>query len=104
MTGWPAAALIAAVAVGVLLPKAVPAAVSGGHVGPRLERLLNLLPAALLGGLAVSEALGGGPGVRVRPAIAAAVLVAVVVAAVTRRSLLAMVAGWAVLAAGLLVG
>jgi branched-subunit amino acid transport protein len=98
------AALIGAVAAGVVLPKALPAALVGGRVGPRAERFLGMLPAALLGGLVAVSVLGGGPGLRPSPAVVAAVAVAVATAALTRRSLLSMVAGWAVLAAALLLG
>jgi branched-subunit amino acid transport protein len=103
VNGWRLTALIAAVAAGVLLPKAVPAALVGRRPGGRVERFLSLLPAALLGGLAVSGALGGGPGLRPRPAVVLAVVAAAVITAVTRRSLMAMAGGWAVLAAVLLL-
>ena len=69
MSAWRLGALIAAVAAGVLLPKAAPAALVGGRVDPRVARFLAMLPAALLGGLAVASALGGGPGLRPRPAV-----------------------------------
>lgn len=104
MTGWRLAALIAAVAVGVLLPKAAPAALVAGRVGPRAGRFLALLPAALLGGLTAVSVLGGGPGLHPRPAVLLAVAAAVAIAALTRRSLTAMLGGWAVLAAALLLG
>ena len=104
MNGWRLAALIAAVAAGVLLPKAAPAALLGGRVGARAGRFLGLLPAALLGGLTAVSVLGGGPGLRLRPAVLLAVSAAVAIAAVTRRGLAAMLGGWAVLAAALLLG
>lgn len=103
MSAWGIAALIAAVAAGVLLPKVAPAALVGGSVDGRTERFLRLLPAALLGGLAVVAAIGGGPGLRPRPATIAAVVAAAAIMAVTRRGLVAMIGGWAVLAAALLL-
>jgi branched-subunit amino acid transport protein len=103
MSGWQLPALIGAVAAGVLLPKAVPAALVARRASGGVERFLGLLPAALLGALAMSGTLGGGPGWRPRPAVVLAVVAAGTIAAVTRRSLLAMAAGWAVLAAVLLL-
>ncbi|HXM55425.1 MAG TPA: AzlD domain-containing protein [Candidatus Dormibacteraeota bacterium] len=105
MSGWQLAALVAAVATGVLLPKALPAALMGGPVGRRTERFLNLLPAALLGGLVAINALGGGSvaGLHPRLPVLAAVVVAGALAAVTRRSLLSMAGGWAALAVALAI-
>jgi branched-subunit amino acid transport protein len=112
MSGAQLVALAAAVAGGVLLPKTLPAALVGRRLPALAERFLGLLPGALLGGLVTVQLLaGGGSG---RHAVAgwaavptwpmtAGVVAAVVVAAVTRRGLLAMLAGWAALAAGLLV-
>jgi branched-subunit amino acid transport protein len=103
VTGWRLAALIGVVAAGVLLPKAVPAALVAGRVGDPAERFLKLLPAALLGGLTAVGVLGGGPGLHPRPAVLLAVVAAVAIAALTGRSLTAMLGGWAVLAAALLI-
>jgi branched-subunit amino acid transport protein len=101
MSGWRLSAVIVAVAAGVLLPKAAPAALMGRRVGPRVERVLAMLPAALLGGLAVVSLLGSGPGWRPGLPVAVAMVVAAAVMAVTRRTLLSMIGGWAALAAAL---
>jgi branched-subunit amino acid transport protein len=93
-------ALTGAVAAGVLLPKAVPAALVGRRLHPRVARFLGLLPAATLAALVVVSVAGAGPA---RWPVLAAVAVAGVTAALTRRGLVAMVAGWAALAAGLLL-
>ena len=105
MTGWRLAALVAAVAAGVLLPKALPAVLIGGTVGRRTERFLTLLPAALLGGLVAVNALGGGgaAGLHPRLSVIVAVVVAGALAALTRRSLLSMAGGWAALAVALAI-
>jgi branched-subunit amino acid transport protein len=101
VTGWRLAAVIAAVTAGVLLPKAVPAALAGRSVGGRVERVLAMLPAALLGGLAVTSLLGAGPGWRPSLPVAIGMAVAAAIMAVTRRTLVAMIGGWAALAAAL---
>jgi branched-subunit amino acid transport protein len=101
MSGWRMAAVIVAVAAGVLLAKAAPAALVGRSVGVRAERVLAMLPAALLGGLATLGLLGGGPGWRPALPVAIAMVVAGAVMAVTRRTLVSMLGGWAALAVGL---
>jgi branched-subunit amino acid transport protein len=92
--------LIGILAAAVLLPKAVPAALVGARISQRVERFLGLLPAALLGGLVVVST-AGTPGPGPRPAVLVAVAVAAAMAALTRRSLLAMAGGWAALGVGL---
>jgi branched-subunit amino acid transport protein len=98
------ALVIGVLAAGVLLPKAAPAALLSAPLSQPVERFLGLLPAVLLGGLVVVSAAGTS-GARsagsLRPAVLLAVAVAVGVAALTRRSLLAMACGWAALAFGL---
>lgn len=94
-------ALIAAVVAGVLLPKALPAAIVGGSMVGAWERFLRLLPAATLAALAALTTLKGDGGLVVRPQVLMAVGVAAAVAAITRRSLVAMAGGWA---AALLIG
>jgi branched-subunit amino acid transport protein len=93
----------AAVAAGVLLCKALPAVAVGARLDDRVARFLALLPAATLAALLVVTTAGSGTG-RLRWEVLAAVVVAAGVAALTRRSLLAMVTGWSVLAAALLLG
>jgi hypothetical protein len=103
MSGWRMAALIGAVTAGVLLPKVAPAALVGGNVRGLAARFLALLPAALMGGLtAVGVLGGGGPGLHPRLAVVLAVAAAATIAALSRRTLLSMAAGWAVLIAVLL--
>jgi branched-subunit amino acid transport protein len=101
VSGWRLAAVIVAVAAGVLLPKAAPAALVGRSVEPRVERVLAMLPAALLGGLAVVSLLGAGPAWRPSLPVAIGMAAAAAIMAVTRRTLVAMVGGWAALAAAL---
>ena len=111
MSGGQVVALVAAIAGGVLLPKTLPAALVGRRLPKLAERFVGLLPAALLGGLVTVELLAAaGPGrhaalgwaaIPTLPTMAG-VVVAVAVAALTRRALLAMAVGWAVLAACLL--
>jgi branched-subunit amino acid transport protein len=112
VSGAQLVAVAAAVAGGVLLPKTLPAALVGRQLPPLAERFLRLVPAALLGGLAMVELLAtGAPGRHAVAGFAAlptwpmlvGVVAAAVVAALTQRGLLAMAVGWAVLAAGLLV-
>jgi branched-subunit amino acid transport protein len=104
VTGLHLAAVIGVVAAGVVLPKAVPAAVLGARPGRRGQRFLDLLPAALLGGLAMVSALGGQTWARLSPAVPLAVAAAAATAALTRRPLPSMAVGWAVLVGGLLAG
>ncbi len=92
----------ATVAAGVLLCKALPAALLGARLDPRLARFLGLLPAATLAALVVVSTAGAGSG-RLRWEVLAAVVVAAALAAATRHGLLAMLSGWAVLAAELLL-
>lgn len=94
--------LVAILSAAVLLPKAVPAALLGPRIGERVEGFVGLLPAALLGGLVVVTAAGAA-GARPQPAVLVAVGIAAAMAAVTRRSFLAMAGGWAALAVGLAV-
>lgn len=104
MTGLHLAAVIGAVAAGVVLPKAVPAAAFSIGPGRRGERFLGLLAAALLGGLAMVSTLGGKAPARLTPAVPLAVAAGATAAVLTRRTLLSMLAGWAVLAGALLAG
>lgn len=97
---WRLAVVVAILAAAVLLPKAVPAALLGPRIGEGVERFLGLLPPALLGGLVVVSAAGAA-GARPQPAVLVAVAIAAGMAALTRRSLLAMAGGWAALAIGL---
>jgi branched-subunit amino acid transport protein AzlD len=90
-------AVTGAVAAGVLLCKALPAMAVGAHLDERLARYVGLLPAATLAALLVVTSAGSGTG-RLRWEVLAAVAVTAGLAALTRRSLLAMLTGWAVLA------
>jgi len=90
------------IAAGVLLPKILPAAVVGGRLNGRADLLLRLLPAALLGGLVTMQVAGAVTAPRLRFQAVAAVATAAVMAAVTRRGLVSMVCGWAILAAATL--
>ena len=101
-------ALATVIAAGVLLPKVLPAAIVGRRLPAPAERFVSLLPAALLGGLVAVELLAttgperlGAMGATL-PTVAG-VVAAIAVAALTRRALLAMAVGWAVLVASLLV-
>ena len=94
--------MTAAVAAGVLLCKALPAVAVGTRLDDRVARFLALLPAATLAALLVVTVAGSGTG-RLRWEVLAAVVVAAAVAALTRRGLPAMLTGWAVLAAALLL-
>lgn len=89
-------------AAGVLLCKALPALAIGARLDERLARFVALLPAATLAALLVLATAGSGAG-RLRWSVLVAVAVAAGVAALTRRSLLAMLSGWGVLAVGLLL-
>jgi branched-subunit amino acid transport protein len=95
-------AVTAAVGAGVLLCKALPAVAVGAHLDERLARFVGLLPAATLAALLVVTTAGSGTG-RLRWEVLAAVAVTAGLAALTRRSLPAMLTGWAVLAAELLL-
>lgn len=101
MTGAHALALTGAVAAGVLLPKAVPAALLGRSLGGRFDRLLRLLPAATMAALVVVSLMRGPAGPR--PVVVVAASAAALMMVLTRRSLLSMAVGWAVLVSGLIV-
>jgi branched-subunit amino acid transport protein len=90
------------IAAGVLLPKILPAAVVGGRLHGRADLFLRLLPAALLAGL-VTVQVAAVTAPRPRLQVVVAVVAAGVIAAVTRRGLLSMLCGWAILAAGTLL-
>lgn len=97
-------AITAAIAAGVLLPKALPAALVRSRLDPRVERFLTLLPAALLAALTAIALLAGGRAAAPSWPAVIGVAAGAAVAAITRRPLLAMVCGWAALAVGLLLG
>jgi branched-subunit amino acid transport protein len=104
VSGGRLALLCAVMAAGVLLPKAVPAALVGAHVGPRWERFLSLLPAATLGALVVLTVFQARHAASSWPPVVLAVVAATGLAILTRRTLLSMAAGWAVaFAASLLI-
>ena len=73
---------ILAVAAGVLLPKALPAALPSSRASgnSRWRQLLELLPPAILGALTALTALGGRPGPALRLPVVLAVAAAVVLA------------------------
>jgi hypothetical protein len=62
----------AAIAAGVLLPKALPALLASGRTDGWWGAAVRLLPAGTVGGLAALAGLGPGTGARVRPEVAAA--------------------------------
>jgi branched-subunit amino acid transport protein len=68
--------LVTAVAAGVILPKALPAAMIG-RVAGQWARFLDLLPAATLGALAVLTALGAHDGLHPRIHVVLAASIAV---------------------------
>jgi hypothetical protein len=65
------ALVTAAIAAGVLLPKALPALLASGRTDGWWGVAVRLLPAATVGGLAALAGIGPGAGARVRPEVAA---------------------------------
>jgi branched-subunit amino acid transport protein len=104
VSGAHLAAVTAAITAGVLLPKAVPAALVGGRFPPWASRFLRLLPVAILGALVVVTMLGPGRAAVPGWPVVLGVTAATVVAVVTRRSLLSMAVGWTVMAVAMLLG
>lgn len=73
------AVLIAAVAAGVILPKALPAMLAPSQVSAPVRRWLDALPATTLGALTAMAVLSASHGARLDPVALGAVCLAGVV-------------------------
>jgi branched-subunit amino acid transport protein len=92
---WP---VILAAAAGVLLPKLLPALLLPERVPPLIATWLQYVPAAMLGAFTALTAAGYALPAARPWLLLAALAVAAAMALRTRRTFVALVAGWAVLA------